>query len=135
LWSLDQELVNKVIEMKTHTSMNTNILAQEMAFEATKTPKSFTNKQLEIWKERRDFIYKGLSAMSLDLWKPEGAFYVLPKIKNSEDFVWNMFKRYKVITYPGEWFGAKNRVRFSYALDIGRIKEGLERVKEYLKNR
>jgi aspartate aminotransferase len=135
LWSLDQELVNKIIGMKTHTSMNTNTLAQEMALEATKTPRSFIDKQLKIWKKRRDFIYNGLSTLGLDLWKPEGAFYVLPKIKNSQDFVWNLFKKYKVITYPGDWFGAKGRVRFSYALNIDKIEEGLERVRKYLKNR
>ncbi|OGZ17572.1 MAG: hypothetical protein A2Z78_01225 [Candidatus Nealsonbacteria bacterium RBG_13_36_15] len=133
LWSLDENLVNRVIETKTHTSMNTNILGQEMAYEATKTPEKFIKKQVKIWRERRDFIYKGLSDMGLDLWKPEGAFYVLPKIKNPRAFVWNMFKKYKVITYLGEWFGANDRVRFSYALDINKIKEGLKRVKKYLK--
>ena len=135
LWSLDQGLVNKVIEMKTRTSMNTNILAQEMAFEATKVDRGFIVKQLKIWKKRRDFIYEGLLNLGLDLWKPEGAFYVFPKIKNAEVFVWDMFKKYKVITYPGEWFGAKDRVRFSYALDISKIREGLKRVKNYLKKK
>jgi len=133
LWSLDQNLVNKIIEMKTCSSMNTNILAQEMAYEALKVPKSFIGKQLKIWQERRDFLYEGLLKMSFSLWKPEGAFYVFPKVKNSENFVWNLFKKYKVITYPGEWFGAKDRVRFSYALDIKKIKDGLERIEKYLK--
>jgi aspartate/methionine/tyrosine aminotransferase len=133
LWSLDQELVNKVIEMKTHTSMNTNILGQEMAYEATKVHRSFIDKQLKIWKQRRDLIYEGLINLGLDLWKPEGAFYVLPKVKNPKDFVWNMFKKHKVITYLGEWFGADDRVRFSYALDAEKIEEGLRRVKLYLK--
>jgi aspartate aminotransferase len=134
LWSLDKELVDGVIEMKTHTSMNTNILGQEMAYEATKTPKNFIDEQVKIWRERRDFIYKGLSDMGLDLWKPEGAFYVLPRIRNPRNFVWDMFKKYKVITYLGEWFGVSDRVRFSYALDIDDIKEGLSRVKKYLKS-
>lgn len=133
LWSLDQELVNKVIEMKTHTSMNTNILGQEMAFEATKVPRTFIDEQLKIWKKRRDMIYEGLISLGLDLWKPEGAFYVLPKIKNPKDFVWNMFKKHKVITYLGEWFGANDRVRFSYALNAEKIEEGLKRVGKYLK--
>jgi len=132
LWSLDRKLVNKIIEMKTHTSMNTSILSQEMAYEATKLPRSFIDKQLKIWKQRRDFIYEGLLNIGLDLWKPEGAFYVMPKIKNPIDFVWNMFKKYKVITYPGEWFGVNDRVRFSYALDIDKIEEGLSRVRKYL---
>ena len=132
LWSLDRELVNNVIEMKTRTSMNTNILGQAMAYEATKTPRSFIDKQVKIWRQRRDLIFGGLSGMGLDLWKPEGAFYVFPKIKNPANFVWNMFKKHKVITYPGEWFGDKDRVRFSYALDIDKIEEGLDRVKNYL---
>ncbi len=133
LWSPDQKLVDKIIEMKTRTSMNTSILSQEMAFEALKTPRSFIDKQVKIWEQRRDLIYEGLSNLGLDLWKPEGAFYVLPKINNSEKFVWEMFKKYKVITYPGDWFGAPGRVRFSYALDTAKIQEGLRRVKDYLK--
>ena len=132
LWSLDKKLVEGVIDIKTHTSMNTNILGQEMAYESLKTSKKFIDKQVSIWKERRDFIYNGLSDMGLDLWKPEGAFYVLPKIKNSKKFVYDMFEKYKVITYPGEWFGVDDRVRFSYALDINNIKQGLSRVKKYL---
>jgi len=132
LWSLDQELVDKVIEMKTHTSMNTNILAQEMAYEATKVPRSFIDNQLRIWEKRRDLIYEGLVKLGFELWKPEGAFYVLPKVKNPKDFVLTMFKKYKVITYLGEWFGAPKRVRFSYALDVEKIEEGLKRVKKYL---
>jgi len=132
LWSMDQRLVNRVIEMKTHTSMNTNILGQEMAYEATKVPRSFLDKQLEVWRQRRDLIYRGLSDMGLDLWKPEGAFYVLPRIKNPRDFVWNMFKKHKVITYLGEWFGSDSRVRFSYALDTEKIEEGLKRVGKQL---
>lgn len=133
LWSLDQKLVDNIIEMKTRTSMNTNILGQAMAYEATKTPRSFIDKQVKIWQQRRDLIYKGLSDLGLDLWKPEGAFYVFPKVKNPNAFVWDMFKKYKVITYLGEWFGDKNRVRFSYALDTDKIEEGLERVGDYLK--
>jgi aspartate aminotransferase len=133
LWSLDRELVNGVIEMKTHTSMNTNILGQEMAYEATKVPRSFIEQQVKIWEQRRDMIYEGMVKLGLDLWKPEGAFYVLPKISNPKKFVWEMFDKYKVITYLGEWFGAPDRVRFSYALDTDKIEEGLKRVGEYLK--
>ena len=135
LWSLDQELVKMVIEMKTHTSMNTSIIAQEMAYTATTVPRRYIEEQLRIWESRRDLIYKGMVELGLDLWKPEGAFYVLPKIDNPRDFVWEMFHDYKVITYLGEWFGAPDRVRFSYALDVDKIEEGLGRVGKYLKSR
>lgn len=132
LYSNDRFIVDKAIELKTHTSMNTNVLAQRMAYYALKTPKEFVESQVKIWKNRRDIIYEGMCRLGLDVWKPEGAFYILPKIKSPGDFVWNMFKKHKVITYLGEWFGAEDRVRFSYALDAGRIEEGLKKVKKYL---
>jgi aspartate aminotransferase len=133
LWSSDQELVNDIIEMKTHTSMNTSIVGQVMAYEATKAPKSFIEGQLRVWKQRRDLIYEGLVNLGFELWKPEGAFYVLPKVKDPHAFVWDMYRKHKVITYLGEWFGAPKRVRFSYALDADKIEEGLKRVGKYLK--
>ncbi len=113
--------------------MNTSILSQEMAFEALKMPKSFKTQQLEIWRKRRDLIYSLLIELAFDLWKPEGAFYVFPKVENAKEMVWNLFKQHKVITYPGEWFGVKDRLRLSYALEAQKIKEGLKRIQDYLK--
>jgi len=133
LYSPDKNLVQKTIEMKVHTSMNTNTLAQEMAVAALLAPKSYIEKQKEIWKKRRDFIYAGLKNLELDLWKPEGAFYVFPKMKNPSKVVSDLFYKYKVIVYDGAWFGSPDRIRLSYALDIQKIKEGLRRIGKYLK--
>ncbi len=132
LYSNDKNIVQNVIELKTHTSMNTSIIAQEMAFEATKAPKSYLEKQLKIWKQRRDFIYDGLLDIGLELEKPEGAFYVLPKFPNPRKAVTELFRKYKVITYLGEWFGAPNHIRLSYALNQEKIEEGLKRIGKYL---
>jgi len=133
LYSKDKNIVKKTIALKTHTSMNTSIIAQEMAFEATKAPHSYQQEQLTIWKKRRDLIYQGLLDLGLDLWKPEGAFYVLPKVPNPRKTVWDLFKKHKVITYLGDWFGAPERIRLSYALDQEKIEEGLKRIGTYLK--
>jgi len=133
LWSSDQEVVDKVIEMKTHTSMNTNLVGQDMALRAMSVPKEFILEQQNIWRERRDIIYQGMKDIGLDLWKPEGAFYVLPKIEKPRDFVWTLYNKYKTIAYLGEWFGAPDRVRFSYALDKKEIEEGLNRIELALK--
>lgn len=133
LYSRDLDLVQKTIEMKVHTSMNTNTMAQEMAAAALLAPKSYIEKQKEIWKKRRDFIYAGLKNLGLDLWKPEGAFYVFPKVKNPSKAVSDLYYKYKVIVYDGTWFGSSDRIRLSYALDIGKMKEGLKRIGIYLK--
>lgn len=132
LWSRDKEIVDRIIEIKTHTSMNTSVIGQDMALRAMHAPKDYIKNQLEIWRRRRDLVYESLRAMNLDLWKPEGAFYVLPKVKRPEDLVRLLFTKYKVIVYLGDWFGAPGRIRLSYALDESLIKEGLERMKKAL---
>jgi aspartate aminotransferase len=134
IYSNNKSIIDDVVEIKTHSSMNTNILGQEMAFEALKVPEEYAKNQVKVWKERRDVIYEGLQKLGLELWKPEGAFYVLPKIKNPKDAVWTLFKKHKVITYLGDWFGAPDRIRLSYALDVDKIEEGLKRIGKYLEN-
>ncbi|MDD5430759.1 MAG: pyridoxal phosphate-dependent aminotransferase [Candidatus Pacebacteria bacterium] len=135
LYARDKELVRAVVEIKARTSMNTGILSQEMAFEATKVPRRQVDSQIKIWRQRRDLIYKGLKDMGFDLWKPEGAFYVFPKIKNANRVVNDLFYKHKVITYDGAWFGNPDRIRLSYALDVKDIKEGLRRIKKYIKGK
>lgn len=132
LFSTHRSIVKRVIDLKSHTSMNTNILGQEMAYQALKVPKSVIDKQVAIWKERRDMLCAGLNKMGLQVWKPEGAFYVFPAIPHSHRFCWELFEKYKVITYPGDWFGAPGHVRFSYALDTQKIQQGLDRVSKML---
>jgi len=135
LFARDKDLVGRVVEMKARTSMNTSILSQEMAYEATKVPRAQINKQIKIWRQRRDLIFQGLKDMGFDLWRPEGAFYVFPKIKNSTQVVNDLFYKYKVIVYDGAWFGCPGRIRLSYALDVKDIEEGLKRIKEYIKDK
>ncbi len=135
LWSLDADLVSDVVSMKTHTSMNTNILAQEMALAAARAPRAYIDRQLETWRARRDLIYRGLTELGFDVWRPEGAFYVMPRVRDPEDFVWRLYHEHKVITYLGAWFGSPTRVRLSYALDIEKIEAGLARIRGYLDGR
>ena len=77
-------------------------------------------------------MYQGLVDLGLELFKPEGAFYLLPKMKESGKVVHDLYYNYQMITYDGAWFGAPGRVRFSYALDVKKIKEGLRRLKKFL---
>lgn len=133
LWSADKNLVNDTIEIKTHSSMNTNLVGQDMALSAMKAPADYIKEQQEIWKARRDVIFKGFTDLGFDLWKPEGAFYIFPKCKNAHEFIKTLYYDYKVIAYLGEWFGAPDRIRLSYALDVKEIEEGLNRIELAMK--
>lgn len=132
LYAREPKLVRSVIEIKSHTAMNTSIVSQMMALAAIKSPGAYIQNNLEVWRERRDLMYDGMKSLGLELWKPEGAFYVFPKFKDSGRVVSDLFYTHKVITYDGAWFGSPDRVRFSYALDAAKIEEGLRRLKVFL---
>ena len=132
LYSKNKEVIDGAIEMKTHTSMNTSIVGQAMAQAAMKERGSYVAPHVAIWKERRDMMYEGMKALGFDLYKPEGAFYVLPKFKDPTRVMHDLYYEYKMITYDGTWFGAPDRLRFSYALDASKIKEGLRRLGVFL---
>ena len=134
LYSTDAQLVQTATETKTHTSMNTSIIGQAMALGAIEMKHVYIDQHLPIWRERRDTIYEGLKKLGLELTKPEGAFYVLPKIKNATRAMHDLYYSYNMITYDGAWFGAPDHLRFSYALDTERIQEGLKRLERFLKN-
>ncbi|HEY4499978.1 MAG TPA: pyridoxal phosphate-dependent aminotransferase [Candidatus Paceibacterota bacterium] len=135
LYSRDRQLVDRVIDIKGKTSMNTSIISQEMAYAATQVPMRQLESQISVWRERRDLICNGLKKMGLELWKPEGAFYVFPKIQKANQVVNELFYKHKVIVYDGAWFGSPDRIRLSYALDVKDIREGLARIRKYISAR
>ena len=130
--SYDHKLVQRVVEMKSHTSMNTSTVAQAMGLAAMKERNTYVVTHVPIWEKRRDVMYKGLRDLGLELWRPEGAFYVLPRFKDPTRAMHDLYYTYGVITYDGTWFGAPKRLRFSYALDVKKIQEGLRRLKKFL---
>ena len=99
----------------------------------------FYKKQVAIWKERRDIIVHGLQAMGLDLWKPEGAFYVFPNITStnlsSEDFCERVLKEHKVLVVPGTAFGESGEgfIRATYASSLDNIKIAMDRIEKFVK--
>lgn len=135
LHSPDRQFIEDVVEIKVHTSMNTDVMAQDMACAALASTDSYLGEMRDIWRARRDFIYGGLKDLRFDLWKPEGAFYMLPKVPDNDSAraVSELYFKHNVIVYDGAWFGAPGRIRLSYALNKEKIEEGLGRIKQWLK--
>ncbi len=53
-------------------------------------------------------------------------------MKDTFDISEYILESAKVVTVPGDGFGAPGHIRFSYATDSETIKEGIERVKSAL---
>ncbi|MDF2673618.1 MAG: aromatic amino acid aminotransferase [Clostridiales bacterium] len=88
---------------------------------------------------RRDFTYKRLVAMGLEVVKPEGAFYIFPSIKQfsmtSFDFAFKLLDEARVAVVPGDAFSnyGQGYVRLSYACSMDVLKEGLDRMEGFIK--
>lgn len=132
LYTTDESILKKTIEIKTHTSMNTSIVGQAMALGAMQMKQVYIDQHLPVWHKRRNLIVNNLEELGLSLMQPEGAFYVFPKFPHATRAMHDLYYNYHVITYDGAWFGAPDYLRFSYALDLERIEEGLSRVKQFL---
>lgn len=132
MYSKNREVVNDVIDLKTHSSMNTNIFAQEMAYAALNVDDSYNRNALDTWTERRNMMCSRLNSLGLDVINPEGAFYVLLKVPEPQKMMIDLFEKDKVIVYLGDWFGAEGTIRLSYALDKEKIENGLDIIERYL---
>lgn len=92
------------------------------------------------FKQRRDYLYNELNQIFEIDAKPEGAFYLWANVSkytnNSFEFSKELLKNIHVATTPGIDFGSNQTeqyLRFAYTRDIEHMKEGISRLKEYLK--
>ena len=96
----------------------------------------------EEFKDRRDFLYKELNEIFTVDAKPHGAFYLWADVSKYTDdsfsFAKELLENIHIATTPGKDFGSNKTnqyLRFAYTRDIEHMKEGIERLKEYLKSR
>jgi len=90
---------------------------------------------VEEYRKRRDFLVDGLNSMEgFSCTRPDGAFYVFPKIPVGDDtgFSRELLDKARVALVPGSAFGVPGHVRISYATSMEQIKKGLERIRAFL---
>lgn len=113
-------------------------MSQVAAIEALRYGRQDSEVMNAAYIERRDYVYERLVAMGLEVIKPNGAFYMFPKIpthyKNSEDFAFTMLEQTKVAVVPGSAFTeyGEGYIRISYAYSMDVLKEGLDRMEQFL---
>lgn len=91
------------------------------------------------YQQRRDYVYNRLTAMGLNVVKPDGAFYFFVKIPesiplNSFDFALEMVHQSKVAVVPGSAFSeyGEGYFRLSFACSLETIEIGLNRIEQYI---
>lgn len=114
-------------------------ISQVAAIEALRNGRNDPEPMNKEYLERREYIYNRLINMGLEVVKPNGAFYIFPKIpdhfESSESFAFQMLDEAKVGVVPGSAFTeyGEGYIRISYAYSMEVIEEGMNRMEAFLK--
>ena len=135
-----EELINSMLKVHQVNGVCAPSFAQKAVADAFAEGifDEVTEKMRRSFRERRDYIYPALKKLGFEVVKPEGAFYVFPKIPenvnlNCVDFTERLVMKGVAVT-PGVAFGDGNEryIRISYAASLDSLKRAVERMKEFL---
>ncbi|GAA0273028.1 aminotransferase class I/II-fold pyridoxal phosphate-dependent enzyme [Halobacterium noricense] len=103
--------------------------AQHAAEAALSGPQDVVDEMVTEFEQRRDLVLDELEDMGLDVPKPEGAFYAMPKVPDG--WVDEVIDR-GVVVVPGDAFGehGEGYARISYATDTEQLREALGIMRE-----
>jgi aspartate/methionine/tyrosine aminotransferase len=113
-------------------------LCQQIALTALRQDEKFFEPVRGGFESRRRFVFERLDALELRPSWPAGAyFYWLPVWQlnySGRGFAGRLLGEQKVLVTPGDLFGpsGKGYVRLSYAVEDGRLREGLRRIALFL---
>lgn len=131
-------------KIQSQSTSNPTSIAQAAALEAIRGPQDKVPIMVREFQQRRNLIVDRLNAIpGIRCLKPEGAFYVFPniasllgktgdgkKIASPCDLADYLLEEAKVAAVPGEDFGSREHVRFSYATSLEDIERGCARIRD-----
>ena len=141
-----KEIIEIMSNIQSHATSNPNSIAQYASNAGLRGDHSFMEKRRNKFAERRDFMYDKINSIEgLSCLKPGGAFYIMmniedilgkkvagKEIEDSFSFAEVLLDEKKVAVVPGVAFGADNYIRLSYANSLENIKDGLNRIENFI---
>lgn len=127
------EVAAAIDNIQGHVTSNINTMTQYAAIEALagKQGGKFLEGMVAEFDRRRKYMVDRISKMpKISCNSPDGAFYVMVKADVTAE---NLLEHARIATVPGAAFGAPGYIRFSYTVSFDDIKEGMNRLEEYLK--
>lgn len=142
-----EDVIKAMGRIQSHSTSNPTSISQAAALAALKGEQDEVERMRMEFERRRDLICSKLDEIEgISYVRPQGAFYVFPdvsayfggklagrEINGSLDFADIMLEAAKVALVPGVAFGDDRCVRLSFATSTETIEEGLNRIKEALR--
>lgn len=135
-----KEIIDLMEKYHQYTVAGTNHAAQYGFVEALRMGDDFFAPILENFDLRRNLTYNRLKEIGFEVIKPKGAFYIMPSTKpfnlTGTELSEGLIKEKGVAVVPGNTFGSysQDRLRISYATELEKIKEAMDRIEAYINN-
>ena len=147
-YAINKKLAPYFATWMTNTTSCPNHMAQWALVEALTGSQEESDRMMNIFKERRDLIVKGLNEVDgIRCLTPGGAFYAWPNVtelcrivgtQDSEELRKKLLYDAKIAVLADIHFGSKppgegEHIRFAYATSNENIMEGIERLKDFVR--
>ncbi|HXF49009.1 MAG TPA: pyridoxal phosphate-dependent aminotransferase [Verrucomicrobiae bacterium] len=132
-----KDVIQKASAIQSHITTNASSISQKAGVGALKGDQKVQAEMAKEFKARRDYLVEALRrAPKLSFPVPEGAFYLWMdvsaylggKIADSIELCRYLLEKHNVALVPGEAFGSPGYVRLAYAIQQGRLEEGVRRI-------
>ncbi|HWR20293.1 MAG TPA: LL-diaminopimelate aminotransferase [Verrucomicrobiae bacterium] len=128
-----REVLSGLGRIKTNLDSGVFQAVQEAAIAALKGPQECVEAMRAVYKERRDALVDGLSALGFTVDRPQATFYVwigVPKGHTSASLASALLSETGIVMTPGIGFGRSGEgyIRAALTVDVSRIKEAVERI-------
>lgn len=143
----DKRVATVMSNCLSHSTGSIGAMNQAAMLEALTGPQDSVEEMRRVFQERRDYLVSRLNQIEgVSCIRPEGAFYVMMNleklvgrtlggrvIRDADDFSMVFLEKGLVAVVSCCGFGAPNFVRWSYAVSMDTIREGLDRLERFLK--
>lgn len=128
-----REVLSGLGRIKTNLDSGVFQAVQEAAIAALSGPQECVEAMRVVYRERRDALVDGLSALGFTVERPKATFYVwigVPKGHTSASLASALLSQTGIVMTPGTGFGRSGEgyIRAALTVDVSRIKEAIERI-------
>ncbi|MCD6413904.1 MAG: LL-diaminopimelate aminotransferase [Elusimicrobia bacterium] len=131
----NSEVVKIISDVKDNYDSGVFSAIQNTGIFALKNYEKFVEKNVKIWKRRRDVLCEGLRRCGFEVKVPKATFYVWMKVPDgfsSSEFCEKLLLKAAIVATPGSGFGSAGEgyVRFAFTISEERIEEAIERMRK-----
>ena len=139
----NKDLIKAISVIQSQSTSNPSSISQVAAAEALNGEQDYLSENALMFQKRRDLVIEKLSKISgLEIFKPQGAFYIFPScinlfgkttpegniINNSSELATFLLEDALVAVVPGSAFGSEGCFRISYATSTELLTKACDRI-------